>query len=127
MAKFPGQDNPTPRAVPRPRREHPTLSEIDLTASLPPPTNPASTPPTANEAEVLWRAYARLEEVQTAHAASFLAWRKLDEKRHADAAAEQRRADEERRISRIKAWATLVAAVGGLVAAVLGTLLALLR
>ena len=89
----------TPVEVPHPyRREHPTLSEIDLTV-------PSLRPP-AEAAETLARA----------HAASWQRWREEEAERYLQA-------ENERRISRLKAWGTLVCAViaaaGAALAAVL--------
>jgi hypothetical protein len=97
----------TPPECPKALRERPTLTDLRLdVSSFPPPAGPGSIPPDAGEAERLWSALEGMDRTVRALAASY-------------------RSD--RLPQRIKAWATLVAAVGGAIAAILGTILGALR
>jgi hypothetical protein len=60
-----------------------------------------------------------MDQIQRAHAASFLAFRKAEAERHERADVELVKADAERMVSRLKAWAILIAAVLGGIASVI--------
>lgn len=103
-------------SVRRARGERPTLSDIRVEIpSLPPPPAPRSTPPDATEAERLWQEVARQGEMADALRSG---QEGLDRVVRALAASYGR----DRLPQRIRAWATLVVAVGGAVAAILGAL-----
>lgn len=98
------------------RRERPTLSDIDVTIpSLPPPPRPSSSPPDATEAERLWH---ELAEQRGLLDSLRVGQEGLDRTTRATAASYAR----DRLPQRLRGWATLVVAVGGAVAAILGAL-----
>jgi hypothetical protein len=111
-------DSITPVEVPRLRRSI-TLSNIDLSQGSIPPAPLRSTGMAASEAEAYWQALRRQDELLRALAGSFQNWRDGQEARHLQA-------EDERRTARMKAMATLVAAVvtalGGALAAVIEAL-----
>jgi hypothetical protein len=99
-------DGITPLEIPNPREER--LSQIDLhVSSIPPSQDPTL------------QALYQVDKVNRAHAGSFIEWRKEQEERFLQA-------ENERKISRMKAWGTLictiVAAVGATITAILTAL-----
>jgi hypothetical protein len=102
-------DEITPIEVPKPQEQRLSLSEIDLINS--------SIPPLSEDPTI--QALQQVDKVNRAHAGSFIEWRKEQEERFLQA-------EHERKISRLKAWGTLissvVAAVGAAIAVVLAAL-----
>jgi len=91
-------------------RERLTLSEINLHISSVPPSL---------ESDPTLQALYQVDKVNRAHAYSFVKWREKEEERF-------RRAEHERKISRLKTWGTLICsiigAIGGATAAILAAL-----
>ncbi len=99
-------DGITPLEIPKPQEER--LSQIDLhISSIPPSEDPTL------------QALYQVDKVNRAHAGSFIEWRKEQEERFLQA-------ENERRLSRMKAWGTLIcsiiAAIGAAISIVLTAL-----
>ncbi len=96
--------------------ERQTLSDINLLTS--------SIPPSENDPTL--QALYQVDKINRAHAHSFVKWRKLEEERYEREEERFLIAENERRISRIKAWGTficsVIAAIGGATAAILAAI-----